>query len=154
MDIRIRYIAPDDCRRVFEENKAETPENERVWDLDFFEESAQGAPHHLVLAFVGEELAGYGKIYHNTYFDIHFAKIVHLVVWGRFRRRGIGRKLLAELLRIADGLGLKHAKLETRIGNDAALALYRSLGFGTIHELDEYYNDGEDAYLMWRSISE
>lgn len=47
-----------------------------------------------------------------------------------FRRRGIGRALLLALLDAADNwLGLRRVELDVNVDNEAAIALYESLGF-------------------------
>ena len=45
------------------------------------------------------------------------------------RGRGVGRRVVTELERIAVRLGWDRLVLETNTGNDAAVALYRSLGY-------------------------
>jgi ribosomal protein S18 acetylase RimI-like enzyme len=50
------------------------------------------------------------------------------------RRRGLARLILRTLLAWAEEHGAEHAMLEVRRENEAALALYRQLGFVTAHE--------------------
>jgi ribosomal protein S18 acetylase RimI-like enzyme len=50
------------------------------------------------------------------------------------RRRGLARLILRTLLAWAAQQGAEHAMLEVRRENEAALALYRRLGFVTVHE--------------------
>jgi len=62
--------------------------------------------------------------------------------------RGIGRRLLDELLEFADGGAVY---LEVRTDNEAAIALYRSVGFEQIGLRKRYYRvSGADAYTMRR----
>ncbi len=56
-----------------------------------------------------------------------------LAVDPRARRRGLGRRLTAAA--IAAQPGVERAFLQVEVANDAALALYRDLGFD---EVDEY----------------
>lgn len=49
------------------------------------------------------------------------------------RRRGLGRAVSAAALRWAAGHGARHAYLQAAGGNDAARALYESLGFAIHH---------------------
>jgi tRNA threonylcarbamoyl adenosine modification protein YeaZ/ribosomal-protein-alanine acetyltransferase len=74
---------------------------------------------------------------------------VHTIgVDRRYQGRGIGRRLLTELLTFAAG-GVVH--LEVRTDNTAAIALYRSLGFVNVGVRRRYYRvSGADAYTMRR----
>jgi ribosomal-protein-alanine acetyltransferase len=65
-----------------------------------------------------------------------------------YQGRGIGRRLLNELLDYAGG-GVVH--LEVRTDNAAAIALYRSVGFTKVGVRRRYYRvSGADAYTMRR----
>lgn len=65
-----------------------------------------------------------------------------------YQGRGIGRRLLGELLDFAAG-GVVH--LEVRTDNTAAIALYRSVGFTQVGVRRRYYRiSGADAYTMRR----
>ncbi|WP_072687323.1 ribosomal protein S18-alanine N-acetyltransferase [Rhodococcus marinonascens] len=69
------------------------------------------------------------------------------------RRRGVGRALLDELLRRADAHG-GPVYLEVRTDNDAAIALYRHVGFEIVGTRKKYYQpSGADAFTMRRSGS-
>jgi ribosomal-protein-alanine N-acetyltransferase len=65
-----------------------------------------------------------------------------------YQGQGIGRRMLAELLNFADR-GVVY--LEVRTDNEAALALYRSMGFEQVGLRRRYYRvSGADAYTMRR----
>ena len=74
---------------------------------------------------------------------------VHTIgVDAAYQGRGIGRRMLDELLRFADG-GVVY--LEVRTDNEAALGLYDSAGFARIGLRRRYYRvSGADAYTMRR----
>ena len=68
-----------------------------------------------------------------------------------YQGRGIGRRLLDDLLDFADG-GVVF--LEVRTDNEAALGLYRSVGFDQIGLRKRYYRvSGADAYTMRREAT-
>jgi len=76
-------------------------------------------------------------------------KINNFAVHPRFRGRGLGGQLLAELLRIAADQGCLEATLEVRPSNEAALRLYGSAGFRVVGRRRGYYSDThEDALVM------
>jgi [ribosomal protein S18]-alanine N-acetyltransferase len=65
-----------------------------------------------------------------------------------YQGRGVGRRVLAELLNIAAG-GVVH--LEVRTDNAPAIGLYRSVGFTEVGLRRRYYRiSGADAYTMRR----
>jgi len=67
-----------------------------------------------------------------------------------YQGRGIGRRLLDALLEFADG-GVVY--LEVRTDNEAAIALYRSVGFDQVGLRRRYYRvSGADAYTMRRVV--
>jgi len=79
------------------------------------------------------------------------AHITLLGIDAPYQRRGLGRWLLIHLLLAAGDRGLTHATLEVRQSNQAALALYESLGFRVAGERRRYYADDESALILWRS---
>jgi [ribosomal protein S18]-alanine N-acetyltransferase len=75
--------------------------------------------------------------------------INNVAVRENYRGRGIGLKLLKSILREAERSGAKHAYLELRAGNTAALALYKKCGFQITARRTKYYSDpSEDALVM------
>ena len=66
------------------------------------------------------------------------------------RRRGHARRLLQFVFRDATAEGLRHATLEVRRSNDAALNLYAALGFEVRGVRRNYYRTPEeDALVLW-----
>lgn len=67
----------------------------------------------------------------------------------RYRRRGIGRALL----HICENkLGVPKARLTVRPSNRSAISMYEKEGYVSIDLWQGYYNDGEDAMLMEKTI--
>ncbi len=66
-----------------------------------------------------------------------------------YRRRGIG---LALLHACEARLGVSNARLTVRVSNTDAIAMYHKDGYKTIDFWKGYYNDGEDAQLMEKSL--
>jgi ribosomal-protein-alanine N-acetyltransferase len=64
------------------------------------------------------------------------------------RRRGFGRALVNEALAYAAAERVRLVLLEVRRSNEAAIALYRRVGFAAVHVRRAYYTDGEDAVEM------
>jgi ribosomal-protein-alanine N-acetyltransferase len=77
------------------------------------------------------------------------AELEAIVVASSQRRNGLGRDLLRYLSAEAEAAGAIRLMLEVRIGNGAARALYRGLGFQEEGLRRRYYRDPvEDAVLM------
>jgi len=69
------------------------------------------------------------------------------------RRRGLADKLLRhteEALRMRD---ISVVMLEVRVGNRAAQNLYRAFDYAIVQRLPKYYNNGEDGFLLVKSLS-
>jgi len=81
-------------------------------------------------------------------------QITEIAVKGQFRKRGIATLLIKHLIGQAKEEGIKRAYLEVRTGNEAALNLYRKMGFSIQGRRPGYYREsgGEDAFLMVASI--
>ena len=81
--------------------------------------------------------------------------IGHLTTIGvapEHRRRGLAQRLLTSL---EEKLRAKHIStivLEVRVGNIAAQQLYRQLGYEVTQRIAAYYNNGEDGFLMMKSL--
>ncbi len=75
--------------------------------------------------------------------------ITNIAVHPAARRRGIGRRLLQQVIGEARGKGLRVVALEVRPSNVEARALYESFGFRVVGRRRGYYYDtGEDALVM------
>ncbi len=75
--------------------------------------------------------------------------IANFAVAPKYRRRGLGRRLLHHVLARAAETGMKSATLEVRSGNQTAQILYTRFGFEIVGRRKRYYsNNHEDALLM------
>ena len=79
----------------------------------------------------------------------------HLTTIGvapEHRRRGLGLKLLAHLDDVLRVKGISTIVLEMRVSNTAAKGLYKEAGYSLVNRLRKYYSDGEDCFLMVKSL--
>lgn len=79
------------------------------------------------------------------------AHLLNLSVAGIWQRKGMGRKLLLHLIKLAREYGANTMFLEVRPSNAAACGLYDSMGFSEIALRRNYYpaaKGREDAVLM------
>lgn len=107
----------------------------------------------MIGAFAGERLVGEAQVETGKSRRAHVAEI-GVCVHGDWRRRGVGARLVGEMLDLADNwLGLRRLELRVFVDNDAAIALYRKSGFEIEGRLrGSMLRDGAyvDMYLMAR----
>jgi len=91
-------------------------------------------------------LVGYGGVL----LILDEAHVMTLAVRDECRRRGLGTRLLLELIRLSEGIGARFFTLEVRKSNPAAIGLYTAFGFQIMGERRHYYLDNlENALIMW-----
>jgi ribosomal-protein-alanine acetyltransferase len=78
-------------------------------------------------------------------------RVYTLDVAVKYRRKGVGLKLLDEIERIFVERGAKICYLEARKDNVAALELYRKHGYAEVEELKDYYK-GAHGVLLKKKI--
>ncbi|MFC1463304.1 MAG: ribosomal protein S18-alanine N-acetyltransferase [Candidatus Brachytrichaceae bacterium NZ_4S206] len=97
---------------------------------------AQRAPH-TVVGFAG------------MWMHVDEAHIATIATHPGWRRRGVGERILVNLLREAQRRRAEIVTLEVRVSNVAAQHLYRKYGFEEVGRRKAYYQDNrEDALLM------
>jgi ribosomal-protein-alanine N-acetyltransferase len=69
------------------------------------------------------------------------------------RRRGLAQKLMSYTEEMLKEKGVTIIRLEVRVSNFPAQNLYRKLGFTVVQRIPGYYNEGEDGFLMVKSLS-
>ena len=75
--------------------------------------------------------------------------ITNIAVFPEFRRMGVATALLERVFSLAGDRGLSFVSLEVRPGNEAALNLYKKLGFKEEGRRRDFYSDPkEDALIM------
>jgi ribosomal-protein-alanine acetyltransferase len=85
------------------------------------------------------------------------AQILNVSVVPDSRREGLGRALLDRFMRDAARRGAEQVFLEVRVGNAAAIGLYRGAGFDAVGRRTAYYPADaqgvhEDALVMRRAL--
>ncbi len=81
----------------------------------------------------------------------------HLTTIGvlpEYRRRGLAACLIRHVERALASRGTVTLMLEVRVSNIEAQALYRREGFVVVQRINRYYNNGEDCFLMMKTLFE
>ena len=79
--------------------------------------------------------------------------IANVAVHPLFRGQGLGEILMRSLMALCLSAGGHWMTLEVRVSNEVARNLYNKLGFRTLGHRKGYYENGEDAVIMWGSLS-
>ncbi len=78
--------------------------------------------------------------------------IVTVAVDPDYQRRGIGERLMREV-ETRSPRSVPRLQLMVRKSNLPALHLYRKLNYAIIETWPRYYEDGEDAYVMEKTLT-
>jgi ribosomal-protein-alanine N-acetyltransferase len=122
------------------------------WSRSMFESEldqvANGSRRYLVARY-GRRVVGYAGVWIVSDPDGDQAHVTNVVVAPDHRRKGIATRLL---LALADGIierGCVSWTLEVRASSVGAQELYRRFGFAPAGVRKGYYDNREDAIVMW-----
>src|SRR5829696_7766040 len=112
-----------------------------------------GEPRNLSYQVVTSagEMAGFVFVLVNEDGSAHLTTIG---VAPEHRRRQLAKRLLTHVEHALHTRGIFTIVLEVRVSNAAAQKLYRDAGYNVVQRLAKYYNNGEDCFLMMKSLSE
>ncbi len=97
------------------------------------------------VAKIDEEIVGYVALW----ILIDEGHITNIAVLEEYRKKGVGRKLIAIVKKEMEELNLSRITLEVRKSNLVAQNMYNSEEFEVEGIRPKYYNDnGEDAVIM------
>lgn len=116
------------------------------WKADTFEHLLERSACHLLVLDDGDE----GVVaYAVLWCILDQGELANLAVAESHRGRGLGRRLLDEVMDQAREAGVEKLYLEVRESNAAAIHLYRSAGFEEVGRRKKYYDHPvEDALIM------
>ncbi len=118
------------------------------WDRSSFEfEIKENLKAIYLVADYNGKIIGYAGIW----VILDEGHITNIAVHPDFRNRGLGTRLLSELIELSERRGAKRHTLEVRVSNHTAISLYNKFGFETAGKREKYYEDtNEDALILWR----
>ena len=151
-DCMVRRAELSDLIPIMEINLKTLPEHYSDY---FYESLLAEVPEAFIVAEINGRHVGYvmckTEYGFSNFKKLGFVKkghVVSIAVLEEYRRRGIGKAIVEESTK---GIKLKKCDefyLEVRCSNNEAVGLYEKLGFIIKQQLNAYYRDGEDAYLM------
>jgi ribosomal-protein-alanine N-acetyltransferase len=120
-----------------------------AWSKESFEYEARDNPlaYYLVAEAEEGDIVGYVGVWHI----LNEGHITNVAVHPDMRKRGLGDKLISELIARSNVAGMKRYTLEVRVSNQTAINVYRKFGFVEAGIRKNYYEDNsEDALIMWK----
>jgi len=78
--------------------------------------------------------------------------VISVGVAPEWRRRGVGKILMADIERGFTKRDATIARLEVRTDNQVAQQLYLKLGYTITQQLPNYYANGDDALVMVKTL--
>jgi len=112
-----------------------------------------GAQKNFLLRVAEEEGILFGLIAFRITADE--AEILNLAVDSGRRRRGMGSRLIEDVIAACKAAGVGRIFLEVRDSNQAARSLYTRMGFTEVGRRREYYRQpAEDALVLARRLTE
>lgn len=147
-----RRAEKEDLIPVMEINLKTLPEHYSDY---FYESILNEIPEAFLVALVSNVHVGYimckTEYGFSSFRRLGFVKKGHLVsvaVLPEYRKKGIGRILVDEAVKGIRSKKCVEMYLEVRCSNNGAVRLYEDLGFVIKQQLNSYYRDGEDAFVM------
>ncbi len=102
--------------------------------------------HYIVVENNGEVIGycGFWKIFDEGH-------ITNIAVDQPYQGKGVGSRLIKEMLELGKTLDVVSYTLEVRVSNLQAIGLYEKFGFENVGIRKNFYdNPNEDAMIMWK----
>ncbi len=103
----------------------------------------------VLVAKVRSQFSGFGIM---NYYEGR-ANLSLLAVINKFRNRGIGTKLVAELQKVAERNEIENLYIQVRESNLGAKLFYEKLGYEMIDLAKGYYRKKENAVIMYNYVT-
>jgi len=145
MMLREPVIRPMSCADLAEVASIERVAHTPGWSEENFLREMSNACGHAFVAHHEHRIVGY-LVFWMICDETH---LLNLTIHPDSRRCGVGKKLMAFLIRFSHRHGVTWIGLEVRRSNHAALGIYRTFGFRKKSVRRAYYQDNhEDGIVM------
>ncbi|MCS7108753.1 MAG: ribosomal protein S18-alanine N-acetyltransferase [Sulfolobales archaeon] len=155
-NITIREATENDIQKVIEVNLIALPEH---YTQDFWLDHLRAWGKAFLVAEVDNKVVGYVMCRVESGIGflrrglIKLGHVVSIAVLPEYRRKGIGRRIMEESIkRLKEYYNVSEIYLEVRVSNVPAINLYEKLGFRKVKTIKYYYLDGEDAFVMAKTL--
>lgn len=117
------------------------------WSEKAFRDSMESDNTIYIVAKENDNVAGYA----GMYLSFEEGNITNVAVNPLSRRKGIGEKIVRDILNRAYEKGVMDVFLEVRETNSVAIALYEKIGFKEEGIRKNFYDKPrENALIMWK----
>lgn len=144
-ELRIRAMRMEDLPTVMGIEKASYS---MPWGEGTFRGLLRRADSELIVAEAADRTVGYAV----AWFVVDQAELGNIAVAEDWRGRGIGARLLDEVLDRAGRRGMREIFLEVRPSNLVAQRLYERHGFREVGRRRNYYLEPPEDALVMRSL--
>ena len=117
----------------------------KPWTKGMFHMELKNMFAHYWVIRTDETLSAYGGFWMIG----NECHITNIAVHPDYRHLGQGTLMVKHLLSMAKKMGANAVTLEVRTSNEKAISLYERDGFQNHGTRPHYYEDGEDAMIMW-----
>ena len=143
---KIREVLREDLKQIAEIEKASFKD---PYPLSLLGLLSTLSPEFFLVAEYSGRIVGYASALLERKNSAH---LVSLAVHPDYRRLGVARGLMEALIEKLRARGVKEISLEVRVSNKAARELYKALGFREEGIIEAYYEDGENAITMRKTL--
>lgn len=146
-DIKIQKVAKSTiiCQKIAELEKETFKENS--WSEKLISSELDNPNSEVWVLIDSHDILGYLII--RKIFDE--AEILRIGIRPVFQGKGLGKKLLGEVIKILEREGIRRMFLEVNKENKIAYNLYKKFGFEEVYIRKGYYVN-EDAVVMSKSL--
>jgi ribosomal-protein-alanine N-acetyltransferase len=144
--LSIRCVEPNDIFPVIALAFETLPER---YNPSIFTQFYESYPTGFLVALDDGTIIGFLIGIKNT---PNTARILMLAVKDAYRKKGIGSSLLSQFLKEMKHQNITGVELEVRTSNKRALKFYQDQGFLLQGTLQQFYQNGENAYSMRKEL--
>ena len=140
--VLVRPMLDEDIERVLTIERASSPD---PWTEGIMHDELHGARRCYLVAEHASEVVGFCGLL----LQVGEGHVTNVAVEPRFRGQRIAARLLLPSIRWGLDQHISALTLEVRVGNEAAIRLYRRFGFAPVGTRPKYYPNGDDALILW-----
>ena len=144
--MELRYLKEEDIPILA---KLESEIFSDCWSEKSLSDAVLNENYKMLGSFKGEELCGYIILI----FTADEAELARIATVPKYRKQGIGAKIMEKACELCEKGDIKEFFLEVREQNEAAQRLYKKFGFAVCGKRKGYYNNPTDnAVLMKKEM--